>query len=360
MTCQEAFAEGIGLSKGGKQGSTETPWTWNALLDFLLAPTIQRWISDSLGFCLHDGLLNLSHAIWADDLTWVATSWGEAQSMSQDLTSAFGAGYLSWEPDSLALIASPAAREAMAEMGALGFLTTEGLDGTCFTFALVSQMPLLGVLLDGQGSINTSLEHRITASQAHFHARKAQLCCKLVPLPKRLARLYATVIQSLLWGSGGWALTRGLLRRLEAVEMSFLRRMLQLPRREGEGFVQYQKRSASVARDMLRKYNVESVAVRALKAKHGWAGHLARAPPSSPLGRLLRFRTLTWWKDAQDSLPKLDRHNYLKWRHSRPGRFLRWEHALHRYDEHLLFLAPDRETWKKASTLFSSSSSCNT
>ena len=219
---QEAYAEGIGLSKGSEQGSTETPWTWNALLDFLLAPTIQRWMSDSLGFCLHDGLPNLSHAIWADDLTWVATSWGEAQSMPQDLTSALGAGYCSWKPDSLAFIASPAAREAMAEMGAPEFLTTEGLGGTRFTFPLVSQMPLLGVLLDGQGSTNTSLEHRTTASQAHLHARKAQLCCKLVPLPKRLARLYATVIQSLLWGSGGWTLTRGFLRRHEAVEMSLL------------------------------------------------------------------------------------------------------------------------------------------
>ena len=126
--------------------------------------------------------------------------------------------------------------------------------------------------------------------------------------------------------------------------------MLQLPRWDGEGFVQYQKRSASVARDMLRKCNIEPVAVRALKAKRGWAGHLARAPPSSPLGRLLRFRSPTWWKDAQDSLPKLDRHNYLKWRHSRTGRFLRWENALYRYDEHWLVLASDRETWKKSST----------
>ena len=210
-------------------------------------------------------------------------------------------------------------------------------------------MPLLGVLLDGQGSTNTSLEHRVTASQAHFHARKAQLCCKLVPLPKRLARLYATVIQSLLWGSGGWTLTRGLLRRPAAVEMSFLRRMLQLLRREGVGFVQYQKRSASVARDMLRKYNIEPVALRALEAKRGWAGHLARAPPSSPMGRLLRLRSLTWWKDAQDSPPKLDIHNYLKWRHSRTGRFLRWENALHRYDSHWLFLASGREAWEKTS-----------
>ena len=150
---QGAFAEGIGFSKAGKQGSTDAPWTWTALLDFLLAPTIQRWISDSLGFCLLDGLLNISHAIWADDMIWVATFWGEAQPMSQDLTSAFGAGYLSWKPDSLAFIASPAARETMAEMGAPVFLITEGLDGTCFTFPFVSQMPLLGVLLGGQSSI---------------------------------------------------------------------------------------------------------------------------------------------------------------------------------------------------------------
>eukprot|EP00972_Heterocapsa_arctica_P058848 8672943-Heterocapsa_arctica.AAC.1 len=51
---QEAYAEGIGLGKGGKQGSTDTPWVWNALLDFLLAPVIQDWIRDSLGFCLQD------------------------------------------------------------------------------------------------------------------------------------------------------------------------------------------------------------------------------------------------------------------------------------------------------------------
>eukprot|EP00972_Heterocapsa_arctica_P052415 7712468-Heterocapsa_arctica.AAC.1 len=104
----------------------------------------------------------------------------------------------------------------MQRVGAPVTLTVQGLDGTTFSFPLVSQMPLLGVLFDNRGTTNTSVEHRVTAAQVHFHARKTQLCCKRVALPKRFARLYVIVMQSLLWGSGGWTLTRGLLSRLEA------------------------------------------------------------------------------------------------------------------------------------------------
>ena len=172
---QEAFAEGIGLSKGGKQGSTDTPWTWTTLLDYLLCPAIQSWVRDSLGFNLTDGLPCLSHAIWADDLIWIATSWQDAQRMSQDLTSALASGFLSWKPDSLAFLANPAALKEMAGVGSPSALTTTGADGVSYSFPLVSQMPILGILLDNRGSTHTSLEHRITASQAHFHARKAQL-----------------------------------------------------------------------------------------------------------------------------------------------------------------------------------------
>eukprot|EP00972_Heterocapsa_arctica_P049519 7288469-Heterocapsa_arctica.AAC.1 len=68
--------------------------------------------------------------------------------------------------------------------------------------------------------------------------------------------------------------------------------MLQLPRTEGEGFVQYQKRSAKVARNLLTSYGIEPISVRVLKAKHGWAMWLARLllPPWGACSAFARSR----------------------------------------------------------------------
>ena len=72
---------------------------------------------------------------------------------------------------------------------------------------------------------------------------------------------------------------------------------------------------------------------------------MARQPPTSPLGRLLRFRDLDWWKYCQP-LSAWDPRNTSGWRHRRPGRHTRWETLFHNHDPNWLSAASSREAWK--------------
>ena len=73
---------------------------------------------------------------------------------------------------------------------------------------------------------------------------------------------------------------------------------------------------------------------------------MARLPPISPLGRLLRFRDLSWWKQTQELLSAWDPRNTSEWRHRRPGRHTRWESLLHSHDQNWLSSASSREAWR--------------
>ena len=104
-------------------------------------------------------------------------------------------------------------------------------------------------------------------------------------------------------------------------------------------------RSAAIIRGWIRRSGQTSLATMILGAVHGWAGHLARLPLDSPISRILKFRNLEWWREAQLVLGKNDHLNRLNWRHSRPGQFARWEACLERFDRRWISLAADREAW---------------
>eukprot|EP00972_Heterocapsa_arctica_P001186 170292-Heterocapsa_arctica.AAC.1 len=59
------------------------------------------------------------------------------------------------------------------------------------------------------------------------------------------------------------------------------------------------KRSSKTIRCWLAATKQTSLAVSILNAVFGWAGHLARMPPDSPLSRVLHFRNLAWWRQTQ-------------------------------------------------------------
>ena len=131
---------------------------------------------------------------------------------------------------------------------------------------------------------------------------------------------------SLLWGAGGWLLSVSCLNRLETFELSLLRRVIKVPRLVSENWVDYLKRSAYVARGLLQKWGIDCLAVRVLTRIHGWSGHLVRLPATSPQARALKFRNEEWWAHTQELGNSWDPLNRSGWRHSRPGRFSRWEH----------------------------------
>ena len=270
--------------------------------------------------------------------------------MAQDVCSALNEKGLSLKLESLLFMADGVASVSLPDIALCSFPVLESSGHSLF-FERVPALPRLGVLLSPSGETKVAVEHRIIASQHHYWSRKDQLQCKVVPKRARLARLYQTAVSSLLWGAGGWFLSRAIVARLESLELSYLRRVPQVPR-SAEGFVAYMKKGARVSREALSKYRQPGVAALAFARVHGWAGHLARLPRDSPVARAFRFRDKSWWREQQRVMPGADPRNVTGWRHHRPGRFPQWEDALELFDPHWLHLASDREGWRRLRPLF--------
>ena len=77
----------IPMQIGGKQGGSDTPWSWNRYMDFVLAPVIRKW--DRLGYGIDLRLWGkVHHTLWADDFYIFSSSRVEAEAMFRDVTHA--------------------------------------------------------------------------------------------------------------------------------------------------------------------------------------------------------------------------------------------------------------------------------
>ena len=344
INLQGSQTNSVPLGRGGKQGGSETPTLWNYLLDHILAPVVNDWSRKRYGVDLHDGFVPLSHAIWADDICWITTDLGELITMAQDLSYGLSDGGLLWKPDSLTFLAN---RTALSLHPSLppSFPTLDRAAFPCW-FHGVSHLPVLGVLLDGTGDTMCAVEHRLVSSQQHFFVRRTQLTCPRISVRRRVNRLYTTVHKSLLVCPGGWTLSKSLFHRCEGFESTLLRRVLAKPRKENEDFLTFLRRTIRLGRELLAQCSQTPLAVGILHAVHGWAGHVARMPVDSPLGRVLRFRNLRWWRATQSVMGNRDPRGVTGWRHSRPGRFARWEECLEALDFDWINLAQGRIRWQ--------------
>ena len=274
--------------------------------------------------------------------------------MTQSLTYILGEGLLTWKPDSLGFLANDSARPLIPALWSEEVCVLDRSSAPCY-LPRFDLLPVLGILLDQKGDTPVSLEHRISSSQQHFFARQSQLTCPRVPLGPRISRHYTTVSKTLLWGAGGWTPGLATLRRVEILELSFLRRVCRLRRLPDEGFLDFQLRSAACVRLTLQKLGQHSISYLVLSNYHSWAGHVARLPLDHPLARVVRWRNLSWWKNRQAEFSKTDPHNPLGWRHpSRGSHNHRWETALSEFYDcyDWLHVAQDRASWKASSDAF--------
>ena len=244
----------------------------------ILAPVVNDWSRKRYGVDLHDGLVPLSHAIWADDIFWITSDLGDLLTMAQDLSYGLNDGGLLWKPDSLSFLANRTALSLHPSLPS-SFPTLSRTGLPCW-FHRVSHLPVLGVLLDGTGDTLCAVEHRLVSSQQHFFARRTQLTCPRISVRRRVNRLYTTVHKSLLVCPGGWTLSKSLFHRCEGFESSLLRRVLAKPRKENEDFVTFLRRTTRLGRELLAQCSQTPFAVSILHAVHGWAGHVARMRPA--------------------------------------------------------------------------------
>ena len=163
----------------------------------------------------------------------------------------------------------------------------------------------------------------------------------------RIRRLYQTVLRTFTWGVGGWSLTREVAAHIGSVGLTLLRRICKRSRAPDESWVEFMARTSRLCRHMIVRAGQKNLMSTVAGLLHGWTGHAARLPPTSPLHRVLQCKSLAQWRIDQLLMPCPEPANATRWRHSNRGRPVGWERSLEQLDTgDWQALAQQRDSWR--------------
>nr|XP_049577496.1 glycine receptor subunit alpha-3 isoform X1 [Syngnathus scovelli] len=188
----------------------------------------------------------------------------------------------------------------------------------------VEEFKYLGVLFTSEGRMEREIDRRIGAASAVMRTLYRSVVVKRELSQKAKLSIYPLIYAPILtYGHELWVVTERTRSRIQAAEMSFLRRMSGLSLRD--------RVRSSVIRERL---GVESLLLHVERSQMRWLGHLIRMPPgrlpgevfrACPAGRRPRGRPRTRWRDYVSQLA--------------------WEHLGIPRDE-LDEVAGEREVWE--------------
>ena len=117
--------EAVPQEKGGVQGGTLTPDTWNLIIEDTLEEVVQTWEDEGYGVrCGEAG--RLTHIVWADNFWLLAKTREELARMQRDVTEVLEAKRLWWKPSSLMVMSTEGYQGNMITMGEMGATHPQG------------------------------------------------------------------------------------------------------------------------------------------------------------------------------------------------------------------------------------------
>uniref|UniRef100_A0A3B3BLN8 Reverse transcriptase domain-containing protein n=2 Tax=Oryzias melastigma TaxID=30732 RepID=A0A3B3BLN8_ORYME len=160
----------------------------------------------------------------------------------------------------------------------------------------VEEFKYLGVLFTSDGRSEREIDRRIGAASAIMRSLYRSVVVKRELSQKAKLSIYRSIfVPVLTYGHELWVVTERTRSRLQAAEMSFLRRVAGRSLRD--------RVRSSVTR---RELGVEPLLLRIERSQLRWLGHLVRMPPgrlpgevfrACPTGRRPRGRPRTRWRD---------------------------------------------------------------
>ncbi|KAK0146684.1 Craniofacial development protein 2 [Merluccius polli] len=160
----------------------------------------------------------------------------------------------------------------------------------------VEEFKYLGVLFTSEGRMEREIDRRIGAASAVMRTLHRSVVVKRELSRKAKLSMYQSIyVPALTYGHELWVMTERTRSRVQAAEMSFLRRVAGLSLRD--------RVRSSVIREEL---GVDPLLLRVERSQMRWLGHLVRMPPgrlpgevfrARPTGRRPRGRPRTRWRD---------------------------------------------------------------
>ncbi|TWW74351.1 hypothetical protein D4764_14G0003520 [Takifugu flavidus] len=160
----------------------------------------------------------------------------------------------------------------------------------------VEEFKYLGVLFTSEGRMEREIDRRIGAASTVMRALHRSVVVKRELSRKAKLSIYRSIfVPTLTYGHELWVMTERTRSRVQAAEMSFLRRVAGLSLRD-------RVRSSAIREEL----GVESLLLRVERSQMGWLGHLVRMPPGRLPGEVFRAcpsgkrppgRPRTRWRD---------------------------------------------------------------
>ncbi|TWW71616.1 hypothetical protein D4764_16G0001130 [Takifugu flavidus] len=160
----------------------------------------------------------------------------------------------------------------------------------------VEEFKYLGVLFTSGGRMEREIDRRIGVASTVMRTLHRSVVVKRELSRKAKLSIYRSIfVPTLTYGHELWVMTESTRSRVQAAEMSFLRRVAGLSLRD-------RVRSSAIREEL----GVESLLLRVERSQMGWLGHLVRMPPgrlpgevfrACPSGRRPPGRPRTRWRD---------------------------------------------------------------
>uniref|UniRef100_A0A8C6PEM1 ribonuclease H n=1 Tax=Nothobranchius furzeri TaxID=105023 RepID=A0A8C6PEM1_NOTFU len=167
----------------------------------------------------------------------------------------------------------------------------------------VEEFKYLGVLFMSEGKLEREIDRRIGAASAVMRALYRSVVVKREPSQKAKLSIYRSIyVPTLNYGRELWVVTDKTRSRIQAAEMSFLRKVAGLSLRD------------RVRRSVIREeLGVEPLLFHIERSQLRWLSHLVRMPPghlpgevfrARPTGRRPKGRPRTRWRDYGSHLAR--------------------------------------------------------
>ncbi len=226
----------------------------------------------------------ISSLLFADDVVVLATS-------DQDLQHAPGRFAAECEAVGMRISASKSEAMVLSRKRVACPLQVGGV-----LLPQVEEFKYLGVLFTSEGRMEREIDRRIGAASAVMRSMYRSVVVKKELSRKAKLSIYLSIyVPTLTYGHEHWVMTERTRSRIQAAEMSFLRRVAGRSLRD--------RVRSSVTREELR---VEPLLLHIERGQLRWLGHLFRMPPgrlprkvfrARPTGRRPRGRPRTRWRD---------------------------------------------------------------
>ncbi len=226
----------------------------------------------------------ISSLLFADDVVVLATS-------DQDLQHALGRFSAECEAVGMRISASKSEAMVLSRKRVACPLQVGGV-----LLPQVEEFKYLGVLFTSEGRMEREIDRRIGAASAVMRSMYRSVVVKKELSRKAKLSIYRSIyVPTLTYGHELWVMTERTRSRIQAAEMSFLRRVAGRSLRD--------RVRSSVTREELR---VEPLLLHIERGQLRWLGHLFRMHPgrlpgkvfrARPTGRRPRGRPRTRWRD---------------------------------------------------------------